>query len=282
MSDVRERPVARSARTEQTLHPIRKIGVVGAGQMGNGIAHVCALSGLHVMLNDIAPERITEGLATISGNLARQVSRQRISEEQRQTALKHITAAKTCRRTRRLRSRHRGGDRKGRRQAQGVRHAVPGAQTRGDRRHQHLVDLDHAARRRDRPAGAFHRHSFHESGAADGAGRGDPRHRHRRRHVRGYQTVHRQARQADRGIGGFSRLHRQSHPAADDQRGDLHAVRGRRQRRGDRHRDAARRASSDGAARACRFHRARHLPLGHAGAARGPGRLRNTGRARSW
>ena len=95
MSDVRERPVTRSARTEQTVHPIRKIGVVGAGQMGSGIAHVCALSGLHVMLNDIAPERITEGLATISGNLARQVSRQRISEEQRQTALKHITAAKT-------------------------------------------------------------------------------------------------------------------------------------------------------------------------------------------
>ena len=95
MSDVRERPETRSARTEQTVHPIRKIGVVGAGQMGSGIAHVCALSGLHVMLNDIAPERITEGLATISGNLARQVSRQRISEEQRQTALKHITAAKT-------------------------------------------------------------------------------------------------------------------------------------------------------------------------------------------
>jgi 3-hydroxybutyryl-CoA dehydrogenase len=95
MSDVRERPMARSARTEHAVQPIRKIGVVGAGQMGNGIAHVCALSGLHVMLNDIAPERITEGLATISGNLARQVSRQRISEEQRQTALKHITAAKT-------------------------------------------------------------------------------------------------------------------------------------------------------------------------------------------
>ena len=55
MSDVRERPVTRSARTEQTVHPIRKIGVVGAGQMGSGIAHVCALSGLHVMLNDIAP-----------------------------------------------------------------------------------------------------------------------------------------------------------------------------------------------------------------------------------
>jgi len=95
MNDFRERPVARSARTEHTLHTIRKIGVVGAGQMGNGIAHVCALSGFHVLLNDIAAERITEGLATISGNLARQVSRQRISEEQRQSAIKRIAPAKT-------------------------------------------------------------------------------------------------------------------------------------------------------------------------------------------
>jgi 3-hydroxybutyryl-CoA dehydrogenase len=95
MSEVRERPVARSARTEHAAHSVRKIGVVGAGQMGNGIAHVCALAGFHVLLNDIAPERITEGLATINGNLARQVSRKRISEEQREAAIKRISAAKT-------------------------------------------------------------------------------------------------------------------------------------------------------------------------------------------
>jgi 3-hydroxybutyryl-CoA dehydrogenase len=95
MSEVKERPVARSGRTEHTPHAVRKIGVVGAGQMGNGIAHVCALAGFHVLLNDIAPERVTEGLATINGNLARQVSRQRISEEQRDAAIKRISAAKS-------------------------------------------------------------------------------------------------------------------------------------------------------------------------------------------
>jgi 3-hydroxybutyryl-CoA dehydrogenase len=102
MVEVRERPKertspraqpARAGATNDALPPFRKIGVIGAGQMGNGIAHVCALSGFHVLLNDVASDRITEGLATISGNLARQVSRQRISDEQRQAAIKRISPA---------------------------------------------------------------------------------------------------------------------------------------------------------------------------------------------
>ena len=101
MVEVRERPKdghaarPRGVQADRMAHPIRKIGIVGAGQMGNGIAHVCALSGFHVLLNDIAGDRITEGLATISGNLARQVSRQRISDEERQAAIKRIMPAKT-------------------------------------------------------------------------------------------------------------------------------------------------------------------------------------------
>jgi 3-hydroxybutyryl-CoA dehydrogenase len=91
----KERSQTRGERAEGMAHSIRKIGIVGAGQMGNGIAHVCALSGFHVLLNDIAPDRITEGLATISGNLARQVSRQRITDEQRQAAIKRIAPANT-------------------------------------------------------------------------------------------------------------------------------------------------------------------------------------------
>ena len=54
---------------------IRKVGVVGAGQMGNGIAHVCALAGFDVKLNDVAADRVKAGIATIHGNLARQVKR---------------------------------------------------------------------------------------------------------------------------------------------------------------------------------------------------------------
>ena len=95
MVEVKERPKERSRSERTEAMTIRKIGIVGAGQMGNGIAHVCALSGFHVLLNDIAPDRITEGLATINGNLARQVSRQRISDEQRQAAIKRIAPANT-------------------------------------------------------------------------------------------------------------------------------------------------------------------------------------------
>src|ERR1700678_2976433 len=95
MVEVKERPKTRGGPSAGMGHPSHKIGVIGAGQMGNGIAHVCALSGLHVLLNDVVAERIGEGIATISGNLARQVSRQRITDEEREAALKRISPAKT-------------------------------------------------------------------------------------------------------------------------------------------------------------------------------------------
>jgi 3-hydroxybutyryl-CoA dehydrogenase len=94
MVEVKERPKTRSEHAP-AAHSIRKVGVIGAGQMGNGIAHVCALAGFHVFLNDIAAKRIADGIAVISGNLARQVSRQRISDEDREAALKRITPAET-------------------------------------------------------------------------------------------------------------------------------------------------------------------------------------------
>tara|TARA_R110002110_G_scaffold18688_4_gene78306 strand:- start:204 stop:1079 length:876 start_codon:yes stop_codon:yes gene_type:complete len=72
---------------------IRKVGVIGAGQMGNGIAHVCALAGYDVALYDVSKERIEAGLATIDGNMSRQVAGERITAEERDAALERLTAA---------------------------------------------------------------------------------------------------------------------------------------------------------------------------------------------
>jgi 3-hydroxybutyryl-CoA dehydrogenase len=93
MIEVKERLKGRSEPAENMAATIRKIGVIGAGQMGSGIAHVCSLAGFNVLLNDVAPDRIKAGIATINGNMARQVGRKRITEEERQAALKRITAA---------------------------------------------------------------------------------------------------------------------------------------------------------------------------------------------
>jgi 3-hydroxybutyryl-CoA dehydrogenase len=69
---------------------IKKVGVIGAGQMGNGIAHVCALAGYEVGLNDVSRDRIEAGLATINGHLARRVKSGKITEADREAALKRI------------------------------------------------------------------------------------------------------------------------------------------------------------------------------------------------
>jgi 3-hydroxybutyryl-CoA dehydrogenase len=96
MTEVRERPAARAGgQTDKMAFSIKKIGVIGAGQMGNGIAHVVALAGMDVLLNDISADRINAGLATINGNLTRQVSRQLISEADRKAALERIAGAET-------------------------------------------------------------------------------------------------------------------------------------------------------------------------------------------
>ncbi|HEY8580459.1 MAG TPA: 3-hydroxyacyl-CoA dehydrogenase NAD-binding domain-containing protein, partial [Beijerinckiaceae bacterium] len=72
---------------------IKKIGVVGAGQMGNGIAHVAALAGFDVVMNDVAEERVRAGLATMHGNMARQISKNQLTEEQRREALDRVKAS---------------------------------------------------------------------------------------------------------------------------------------------------------------------------------------------
>ena len=69
---------------------IDKIGIVGAGQMGGGIAHVCALAGLDVTLLDIEDAVLARAVDTIRGNLARQVSRGKIAEGEAEAAVARI------------------------------------------------------------------------------------------------------------------------------------------------------------------------------------------------
>jgi 3-hydroxybutyryl-CoA dehydrogenase len=74
---------------------IGTIGIIGAGQMGGGIAHVAALAGYDVLLNDLSPDRIEKGIATISGNMARQVGAGKLTDPERQKGLKRIRAAES-------------------------------------------------------------------------------------------------------------------------------------------------------------------------------------------
>ncbi|WP_226624268.1 3-hydroxybutyryl-CoA dehydrogenase [Alloyangia pacifica] len=70
---------------------IKSIGVIGAGQMGNGIAHVMALAGYEVRLSDVSQEALDAAVELITRNLDRQVSREKISGEARDTALAKIS-----------------------------------------------------------------------------------------------------------------------------------------------------------------------------------------------
>src|SRR5580698_2938635 len=74
---------------------IRTVGVIGAGQMGSGIAHVCALAGYDVRLNDLSRERIDAGISVIERNLSRQVARGIINDAAMVAALAHIKPAES-------------------------------------------------------------------------------------------------------------------------------------------------------------------------------------------
>ena len=72
---------------------IKTFGVVGAGQMGNGIAQVAAASGLDVIMHDIKPELVDRGRAIIEKNLGRGVAKGKLSEAEKTTTLSRITAS---------------------------------------------------------------------------------------------------------------------------------------------------------------------------------------------
>ena len=88
-------PTVFGVRTNLMAINIETVGVIGAGQMGAGIAQVAALSGVTVHLNDVAEERVNEALATINGFLSRQIARGQLDDEGRKATLDRIHYAAT-------------------------------------------------------------------------------------------------------------------------------------------------------------------------------------------
>jgi 3-hydroxybutyryl-CoA dehydrogenase len=75
------------------VQPIRTVGIIGAGQMGSGIAQVCALAGMDVLLHDISDEKIKAGIASVGYHLAKQVAKQHITQDQSAEALARLRPA---------------------------------------------------------------------------------------------------------------------------------------------------------------------------------------------
>ena len=180
---------------------VETVGVVGAGQMGNGIAHVMALAGYKVLLNDIDQEALDKGIATVRKNLDRQVSRGKISAAERDAALARIVPTLTL-------------------SDLGQTDLVIEAATERETVKQAIFEdlLPHLKPETiltsntssisitrlaepHRPAREVHGLPLHEPGAGDATGRADPRHRHRPGHLRRLPRSGRAARQ-DRGTGG--------------------------------------------------------------------------------
>ena len=72
---------------------IQTVGILGAGTMGNGIAQVCAQSGIDVVMIDISEAAVQKGLATITGSLDRLIKKDKLTPEQKAAALARITAS---------------------------------------------------------------------------------------------------------------------------------------------------------------------------------------------
>ena len=91
--EVKEAPAVTGAGLMMDVPAIARVGVVGAGQMGNGISHVCALAGLPVVLLDVKAEALNAAMKTMAKNMDRQVSRDLITTEEKDAALALVSTS---------------------------------------------------------------------------------------------------------------------------------------------------------------------------------------------
>ncbi|MDX2264998.1 MAG: 3-hydroxybutyryl-CoA dehydrogenase [Hyphomicrobiales bacterium] len=86
---------ASAAKSARDILKIQKIGIIGAGQMGQGIAHVVSVAGFSVKLNDLTRDKLDAAMASINGNMARQIGKGRMTTAQRDEALARIGYAES-------------------------------------------------------------------------------------------------------------------------------------------------------------------------------------------
>jgi 3-hydroxyacyl-CoA dehydrogenase len=233
---------------------IKRIGVIGAGQMGSGIAHVCALKGFDIRLMDIDQPHINSGIENIGRNMDRQIGRGMIRPEDKDSALKRITTATDfkpfadCDLIVEAATENESVKRDiFKKLCEGLPPNVLLATNTSS------ISVTRLASVTDRPGKFMGMHFMNPvplMGLVE--------------LIRGIATEEETFRTVRDVV---VKLDKKPVNAEDF----LHALRRRRQRRGDRHRHETRRQPSDGPARAGRLHRPRYLPLGDAGAARGSG-----------
>lgn len=89
------KPGAGRSEGNSIVQRIEKVGIIGAGQMGNGITHVVSLNGYDVLLNDLSQDKVDQALKTIDNNMSRQVTKGMISKADKDNALGRVSYAAT-------------------------------------------------------------------------------------------------------------------------------------------------------------------------------------------
>ena len=151
---------------------IKKVGVLGAGLMGHGIAQVAAQAGYEVVLREVDDATLAKGIGKIEKQLARAVEKGKASQEDADAVRGRIHGTTDYQRARRLRSRDRGDHREPAAEARDVDGGRSDRQARGRLRDQHLLAGGDRPGGRDRPPGAVRRPALLQPGAGDEARRG--------------------------------------------------------------------------------------------------------------
>ncbi len=174
------------------MNETKTIAILGAGTMGNGIAHVCARSGFNVLLYDVNQHALYRGLDTIRTNIAREVAKQKLTQEQADEARSRITLTTSLKDLAPASLAIEAATERFDVKAEIFRDLDRILSFRSDPRNQHQLHLDHEDRRPDQAPRTGHRHALLQPRAGDEAGRDHSRSANLAGHLR-HRLFHRAA-----------------------------------------------------------------------------------------